>query len=685
MSGKVREPPCRGFCILGCLWVPLETLWSLAAHIMCTSPPREPLAFGTVSPAEHTTPSLKPHTVPSISGQVLRVSGPATSPEPYKGSDRRHLPPTSSCTSFLKRAASTSVHRPRKVQRNLDMSTVFEEPMDIGHSGTRVSTTSPRHYAWDASEKVNEDDRVPGPSSADSSTDQRGLETLGPLSSVEVDVGTYSHNRGSPGKLENISGFLKSVLSDHDPVVISLPAQGTLRHLPSAQEDVGHSLSAQQAPELSTLEQGSIQHVEAAKLALSLENSLAEKGIRETLSSSQGALEILSSKKGRVENVSYPDRSVKPLTSLPETLRPSSFIQGPHQHPLSAQGPLGPPRTDSGIQRPLSTPEAGGNLSREPGSCKSFPLTPETLDHLQSAEGPDDLSISAHGMFDPLPSTQQTLEILVYSSGLKGPSESEHRKLGHVSYVGKDVEISPFEKPAKSSSPLTPHIPVIKEVMESSSSGLGPLASTLGAAGPSLSEADSIQLSASAPVTKVHLTSSLGPSASKYYDQMKVRVLPALHGDLESSQSDQRTLEMTKFAFISCSKNYKIFISFPGCYNSSLSDQSHLLHSVCVKEALIPALSDQETEESLLFPLEDTECPPSSACIQMQEPSLSTLGPQDSLLTKQEPLKLSISLCNSLCPFPSSHESETETVALSTLSPECLEPSQSAQGELEYF
>lgn len=49
------------------------------------------------------------------------------------------------------------------------------------------------------------------------------------------------------------------------------------------------------------------------------------------------------------------------------------------------------------------------------------------------------------------------------------------------------------------------------------------------------------------------------------------------------------------------------------------------------------------------------------------------------------PRKLSISVSDSLCPFPSFQESETETVALSTLSPEYLEPSESAQGELEYF
>ncbi|XP_038168257.2 mucin-17-like [Arvicola amphibius] len=836
--------------------------------------------------------------------------------------------------------------------------------------------------------------------------------TLGQLSSVEVDVGTYSHNTGSPGQLKNIPEYM---ITDQDSVVIFSPAQGTLRHLPFAQGDVGLPLFAQQAPELSTCgaakvalvnpssPKGATAHFQCAQYALehlppskgaleyssthqgtqgslkssqealeilssnsehvknslsvtgglessppgprvlehmladkqpeqlsistqgslgnslstqeaqehfapsmgnlkpcqytkeelktlipsqivlesvpsisedlgalssalehmglsslvneslensqsaesvvesssatgalratlfvqqSLENSLPGKGIRETLSSSQGALEIFSPTKGRVENVSSPERSVKPPISLQEASRSSPLIHGPHQ------GPLGPSQTNSGIQGPLSTPEAGGNLSRELGTWKSCPLIPETLDHLQSTEGPDDLSISAHGMFDPLPSTQGTLGLLVYSPGLMELSESEHKKLEPVSYVGKDGEISPFEKPAKSTSPLAPYLPFVTEVLESSSCGLGslgsflssredakgtpsaphaqkpssstsqalehsvttqgplqintpdeqtlcplpstvddiehsifsrgfprgsqilpnvpdhlssigeseefsrsapgtkdilllapeplehsslqnatqatspclqevvgsliseqgslgrspsahgslePLASTLGAEGPSVSEADTIQLSASAPVTKAHLTSSLGPSASKYYDQMEV---PSRHGDLEASQSDQRTLEMTKFAegalenLSVAQRTTKLSTRSQKANTSSLSDQGHLLHLPHVKEALIPALSDQETEESLLSPSEDTQHPPSSASAQIQEPSLSTLGPQ-------EPLKLSISVCDSLCPFPSSLESET--VELSTSSPECLEPSQSAQGEPEYF
>ena len=74
-----------------------------------------------------------------------------------------------------KRVAPTSVHRPGKVQRRLDMSTVFDKPMDFDHSGTRVSAMSPRHCALDATENVNEDDTEPGQSTDDSSTDQRRL------------------------------------------------------------------------------------------------------------------------------------------------------------------------------------------------------------------------------------------------------------------------------------------------------------------------------------------------------------------------------------------------------------------------------------------------------------------------------------------------------------------------------
>ncbi|KAM7315961.1 hypothetical protein ACRRTK_025031 [Alexandromys fortis] len=782
-----------------------------------------------------------------------------------------------------KRGASTSVHRPRKVQRILDMSTVFEEPTDFDHSGTRETPSPllPVHgtlelpqygseavpsmpslqglqgslsplegsiasvlsvhgslSAQDSTEIYKSTKATPGQflsSLDDMSHFMSSQETLGSLSSVEVDVGTYSHNTGSPGQLKNISGFPGSMISDHDPVLISLPVQGTLRHLPSAKEHVGLSLSTQQPPELSTLEQGSIQQVEASKVALvnpsspkratgklqcaqyalehlppsegalqhssthqgtqeslksslesleilssnsehvknslsatgglesslsgsrvlgyeladkhseqhsiyseqgslgnplstqevqehlvplkgnlkscqsakegpktlipsqivlesvpsisedlealssalermrlsslaneslensqyaesvvessspatgtlrttfaqkSLENSLPGKGMKEILSSSQGALEI-SSIKGRVENASSLERSMKPPASLQEPSRPYSLIQGTHQHPLPAQGLLGPVQTDSGIHGTFLTPEAGGNLSREPGSCKSFPLTPESLDHLQSAEGPDDLSISAHEMFDSLPLTQGTLGIVVYSSGLMAPSESEHRTLGHVSSVGKDGAISPFEKPTKSTSPLTPYLPFNRE-----------------------------------------------------HDQMEVGILPALHGDLEASQSDQRTVEMTKIAegtlenVSFAQRTTKLSTCSQEANKSSLSDQGHLLHSAHVKEALIPALSDQETKESLLSPSKDTEHPPSSVSVQMQQPSLSTRGPQDSLLTPPKPRKLSISVSDSLCPLTSSQESGTETVALSTLSLEYLEPIQSAQGELEYF
>ncbi|KAM7315934.1 hypothetical protein ACRRTK_025058 [Alexandromys fortis] len=120
-----------------------------------------------------------------------------------------------------KRGASTSVHRPRKVQRSLDMSTVFEEPMDFDHSGTRVSTTSPRHYAWDASEKVNEDDRVPGPSSADSSTDQRGLTEASECKSNKESLEKSHRSSGHSSEHQKWTSSNLSALNrvtEHQPV-----------------------------------------------------------------------------------------------------------------------------------------------------------------------------------------------------------------------------------------------------------------------------------------------------------------------------------------------------------------------------------------------------------------------------------------------------------------------------------
>ncbi|MEJ1286525.1 hypothetical protein NN561_017533 [Cricetulus griseus] len=80
----------------------------------------------------------------------------------------------SSSVPTRKRVASTSVPIPEKVQKSLDTSTVFEQPMDLDQEGNTVPTTSSRHCAGDTSENFNTDDTVPGPSSADSSTDQRG-------------------------------------------------------------------------------------------------------------------------------------------------------------------------------------------------------------------------------------------------------------------------------------------------------------------------------------------------------------------------------------------------------------------------------------------------------------------------------------------------------------------------------
>lgn len=79
MSGRIREPVFGGFCLLGSLWVPLATLGCppVPVQVLWAGPPRDPPAFGSASPAAHTAPFLKPHSLPSISGQVLRLSGTA--------------------------------------------------------------------------------------------------------------------------------------------------------------------------------------------------------------------------------------------------------------------------------------------------------------------------------------------------------------------------------------------------------------------------------------------------------------------------------------------------------------------------------------------------------------------------------------------------------------------------------
>ena len=98
---------------------------------------------------------------------------------------------------------------------------------------------------------------------------------------MEIDLGTYSHNTEYPQQLKNISGFPGSLILEHDPVLISFPAHWNLRHMPSAKEDVGLSLSAKQAPEMSTLEQGSLHNLKAAKLAL-VNPSFSQKGYQKT-------------------------------------------------------------------------------------------------------------------------------------------------------------------------------------------------------------------------------------------------------------------------------------------------------------------------------------------------------------------------------------------------------------------
>lgn len=48
-------------------------------------------------------------------------------------------------------------------------------------------------------------------------------ETQGPLLSGEVDMATYLHAQGFSVNFTIVSGFLRHMLSDQDPVGISLP------------------------------------------------------------------------------------------------------------------------------------------------------------------------------------------------------------------------------------------------------------------------------------------------------------------------------------------------------------------------------------------------------------------------------------------------------------------------------
>ncbi|KAK7799386.1 hypothetical protein U0070_021986, partial [Myodes glareolus] len=80
------------------------------------------------------------------------------------------------------------------VQRSLDMSTLFEEPMDLKHSNTRIPARSSKHCAGDASKNFSKDDTVLGPSSADFSlTNVERVHSSSPIPK-EVAVATSTPN-----------------------------------------------------------------------------------------------------------------------------------------------------------------------------------------------------------------------------------------------------------------------------------------------------------------------------------------------------------------------------------------------------------------------------------------------------------------------------------------------------------
>lgn len=131
-------------------------------------------------------------------------------------------------------------------------------------------------------------------------------------------------------------------------------------------------------------------------------------------------------------------------------------------------------------------------------------------------------------------------------------------------------------------------------------------------------------------------------------------LLPSVYGDRGPYLCDKSDLDKTKpeeVALENISPD-QVAMKLPTCSQkankSSLSGQGHLPHSLCVIETLGTVLSDQRSEESLLSPSKDIENPQSAPGALVQEPTLSTPRPQDTLLTILEPLKGSISVYDPL-------------------------------------
>ncbi|OBS71825.1 hypothetical protein A6R68_13598, partial [Neotoma lepida] len=132
------------------------------------------------------------------------------------------------------------------------MSTMLEEPTDFDQSGTRVTATSLGHCAGDASEKFKEDDTVPGPTSADSSTDQQfpGLSICAPGGFIPIpsheDCPRHSpYPKISPRLSNSTKNVLRRVPFPEGDIRYSLSELDGLRSIPSAKGRLTSSMYAQ--------------------------------------------------------------------------------------------------------------------------------------------------------------------------------------------------------------------------------------------------------------------------------------------------------------------------------------------------------------------------------------------------------------------------------------------------------
>uniref|UniRef100_A0A8C2LS63 Uncharacterized protein n=1 Tax=Cricetulus griseus TaxID=10029 RepID=A0A8C2LS63_CRIGR len=113
-------------------------------------------------------------------------------------------------------------------------------------------TTSSRHCAGDTSENFNTDDTVPGPSSADSSTDQRGQVSS-------------PHIQGSLQISPPTQGALGYSTSSQDAQGVSLSTNKVLGKAQCEPLVMGHSTSAQVSQRSPTFPERKIKRVSSAR------------------------------------------------------------------------------------------------------------------------------------------------------------------------------------------------------------------------------------------------------------------------------------------------------------------------------------------------------------------------------------------------------------------------------------